>query len=207
MDKKKLSPANFIGVKSHNIISFGSGEPDLPPPNEVYTALSSYTNFKYGLIQGQENLRASLAEQYPKSTENSFVITNGASEALDLALRVIAKYESSLSKKVLITKPFYYSYPRIIEYSPQTTYISEGCLSFPGLFFPVERAYGISTEYYRKDGVQMSGTFVDISAKCFQHEYDHMLGKLYIDGASAYKIRNARKKQALWNRRKKINIR
>ena len=116
MNKKNLSPASFIGIRNNHIISFGSGEPDLPPPNEVYTALSSYTNFKYGLIQGQENLRASLTEQYPKSTENSFVITNGASEALDLTLRVIAKYESSLSKKVLITKPFYYSYPKIIEY-------------------------------------------------------------------------------------------
>ena len=91
--------------------------------------------------------------------------------------------------------------PIIIEYSPQTTYISEGCLSFPGLFFPVERAYGISTEYYRKDGIKMSGTFVDITAKCFQHEYDHMLGKLYIDGVSNLKLKNARKKQALWKRK------
>jgi len=31
--------------------------------------------------------------------------------------------------------------PRIVQYSPETTYIKEGCLSFPGLFFPVERAY------------------------------------------------------------------
>ena len=38
--------------------------------------------------------------------------------------------------------------PRIIAYSPETTYIKEGCLSFPGLFFPVERSYGVSTEYY-----------------------------------------------------------
>ena len=91
--------------------------------------------------------------------------------------------------------------PRIVEYSPQTTYISEGCLSFPGLFFPVERAYGVSTEYYRKDGIKMSGTFVDITAKCFQHEYDHMLGKLYTDGVSNLKLKNARKKQALWKRK------
>ena len=92
--------------------------------------------------------------------------------------------------------------PRIVEYSPQTTYISEGCLSFPGLFFPVERAYGVSTEYYRKDGVKMSGTFVDITAKCFQHEYDHMMGKLYIEYASDYMMRNARKKQKGWQRKK-----
>ena len=95
--------------------------------------------------------------------------------------------------------------PRIVEYSPQTTYINEGCLSFPGLFFPVERAYGVSTEYYRKDGVQMSGTFVDVTAKCFQHEYDHMLGRLYIDGVSDFKLKKARKKQNLWLRKRKNN--
>ena len=75
MNKKNLSPASFIGIRSTNTISFGSGEPDLPPPNEVYTVLpSDYTNFKYGSIQGQEDLRASLAKQYPNSTENSFII-------------------------------------------------------------------------------------------------------------------------------------
>ena len=95
--------------------------------------------------------------------------------------------------------------PRIVEYSPQTTYITEGCLSFPGLFFPVERAYGVSTEYYRKDGIKMSGTFVDVTAKCFQHEYDHMLGKLYTDQVSSYKLKNARKKQVLWERKNKKN--
>ena len=28
--------------------------------------------------------------------------------------------------------------PRITEYSPQTTYMREGCLSFPGLYFSVK---------------------------------------------------------------------
>ena len=97
--------------------------------------------------------------------------------------------------------------PRIVQYSPETTYIKEGCLSFPGLFFPVERAYGVSTEYYRKDGVKMSGTFVDITAKCFQHEYDHMLGKLYTEYAGDLKLKNARKKQILWQRKKKSDDR
>ena len=117
MTKGSLSPANFIGVRSENIISFGSGEPDLPPPNEVYKILPHYADFKYGLIQGQENLRITLSEQYPHSNSDSFVITNGASEALDLTLRIIANYDSPLPKKILLTKPFYYSYPRIVEFA------------------------------------------------------------------------------------------
>ena len=117
MNKDNLSPASFIGIRGENIISFGSGEPDLPPPDEVYKILPHYYDFKYGFIQGQENLRNALSKQYPDSSADSFVITNGASESLDLTLRVIASYESPLPKKVLITKPFYYSYPRLVEFA------------------------------------------------------------------------------------------
>ena len=78
----------------------------------------------------------------------------------------------------------------------------EGCLSYPGLFFPVTRAQGINTKYSNKEGDVMSGSFVDISAKIFQHEYDHMMGKLYIEYASNYMLRNARKKQKGWQRKK-----
>ena len=106
MNKNNLSPASFIGVQGENIISFGSGEPDLPPPNEVYQILPDYTDYKYGLIQGQKNLRNALSKQYPDTSAENFVITNGASEALDLTLRVISHYKSSLPKKILITKPF-----------------------------------------------------------------------------------------------------
>ena len=93
--------------------------------------------------------------------------------------------------------------PRIEHYSKETTYMREGCLSYPGLFFPVTRAQGINTKYSNKEGDEMSGSFIDISAKVFQHEYDHMLGKVYLEYASDYMIRNARKKQILWERKRK----
>ena len=85
------SPSFFIGKGGGNIISFGSGQPDLPPPPEVYKILPHYKDFKYGLIQGMEVLREALAEQYPEAQKDGFVITNGASEALDLVLRIWLK--------------------------------------------------------------------------------------------------------------------
>ncbi len=117
LNKENLSPATFIGVRGNDIISFGSGEPDLPPPEEVYKILPHYKDFKYGVIQGLDYLRDALTQQYPDSSVDSFVITNGASEALDITLRVISNYEMSQSKKVLMTKPYYYSYPRLVEFS------------------------------------------------------------------------------------------
>ena len=84
MGKVQLSPALFIGVQGEDIISFGSGQPDLPPPDAVYKILPDYRDFKYGLIQGTCELRQALSHQYPSSTADSFIVTNGASEALDL---------------------------------------------------------------------------------------------------------------------------
>ena len=95
--------------------------------------------------------------------------------------------------------------PRINDYSEETTYMREGCLTFPGLFFSVERAHGINCTFADFKGEVVSGSFVDIPAKVFQHEYDHMLGKLYLEYASDYMIRNARRKQLLWQRKRKHN--
>ena len=97
--------------------------------------------------------------------------------------------------------------PRITDYSEETTYIREGCLSFPGLWFSVKRHYGVNVTFAKADGTVMKATFVQLAAKVFQHEYDHMLGKLYIDKVNSYKLRNARKKQRKGAGRKKINIR
>jgi aspartate aminotransferase len=130
--RKELTAAMFIGVRGDGIISFGSGQPDLPPPREVYQILPDYTGFKYGLIQGQENLRDALAKQYPRSTAESFVITNGASEALDLALRSIAwlqKKKGEHRPKCLICRPYYYSYLPLVRYAgfePVFTDLREG---------------------------------------------------------------------------------
>ncbi len=111
MSTNELSPSMFIGLNGDDIISFGSGQPDLSPPKEVYDVLPEYRDFKYGLIQGQTNLREALAEQYPKSNTENFVVTNGASEALDLTLRTIARMGNNNRNKVLIPKPYCYSYP------------------------------------------------------------------------------------------------
>ncbi len=117
MDKNSLSPSMFIGVQGENIISFGSGQPDLPPPEEVYSILPNYRDFKYGLIQGTLELREALARQYPRSTADSFVVTNGASEAIDLVLRVISQRHEKEKSKVLIVRPYYYSYPHMVRFA------------------------------------------------------------------------------------------
>jgi len=93
--------------------------------------------------------------------------------------------------------------PRINYMSEETTYMKEGCLSYPGLFFAIQRSKEISCTFATDEGKVHNAEFIDISAKIFQHEYDHMQGKLYTEYANNYMIKNARRKQNLWKRKNK----
>jgi len=128
----KLSASMFIGISGKGIISFGSGQPDLPPPKRVFKAMSRSKDFKYGLIQGNLRLREALAGQYPISTTDNFVITNGASEAVDLTLRAISRMGGK-NNKVLLPRPYYYSYPFLVRFAgmePVYTDLVNGQIDF-----------------------------------------------------------------------------
>lgn len=107
MNERIASPSFFIGRGDDTLISFGSGQPDMPPPVQAFDILKKYDGFKYGLVQGEEALRAQVAALYPHATADDIIITNGASEAIDLVLRAI----SISGGKVLLPRPYYYSYP------------------------------------------------------------------------------------------------
>ncbi|HMB01057.1 MAG TPA: pyridoxal phosphate-dependent aminotransferase, partial [Spirochaetota bacterium] len=113
MQKKITSPSYFIGKSKPGLISFGSGQPDLPPPAKVYHTFDDHKNFKYGLVQGEEILRRAIATQYPNASAQQFVITNGASEALDLTLRCLRHN----GRKILLPRPYYYSYPYNVQFA------------------------------------------------------------------------------------------
>jgi len=132
---KNLSPSMFIGLSrsDKDVISFGSGEPDLPPPKRVFKVMPRFKYFKYGLIQGERHLREELSKEYPKSTPENFVITNGASEALDLTLRAISKIENKRKNRVLLPRPYYYTYPYLVKSAgmkPIYTDLVEGRINF-----------------------------------------------------------------------------
>ena len=76
----------------------------------------------------------------------------------------------------------------------------EGCLSFPGLAYPVERAWGVVAKGFNMygDPVTIEGT--ELLARCIQHETDHLDGILFIDRMSPAQRKAAMKaiREAEW---------
>jgi peptide deformylase len=57
----------------------------------------------------------------------------------------------------------------------------EGCLSLPGLAYPVVRSQWVLVEGINERGRQVTIEAFDLTARIFQHEIDHLNGVLYID--------------------------
>jgi peptide deformylase len=85
--------------------------------------------------------------------------------------------------------------PRIIGKSPSTIKESEGCLSFPGLYLKLDRPDWIEVEYTNENGQLVQTRLDGVTARCFQHELDHMNGIRMTDHAGPVMLQMARKKQ------------
>jgi peptide deformylase len=63
----------------------------------------------------------------------------------------------------------------------------EGCLSIPGFREPVRRARAVTVRAQNAKGEVFEMTGEDLLARAFQHETDHLNGRLYITHVSALK--------------------
>ena len=60
----------------------------------------------------------------------------------------------------------------------------EGCLSIPGMYFPVKRALSCRVEGVELDGTPTAFEAHEFLARIMQHETDHVNGILFIDRLS-----------------------
>jgi len=76
----------------------------------------------------------------------------------------------------------------------------EGCLSFPGLAFPTQRAYGVVAKGFSMHGDPVTIEGTELLARCVQHETDHLDGILFIDRLDAATRKMAMKevREAEW---------
>jgi peptide deformylase len=74
--------------------------------------------------------------------------------------------------------------PEIVKRSRERFTEEEGCLSLPGLVYPVERDYEVVVRALDEGGNEVEITGEDLLARVFQHEIDHLDGVLFIDRIS-----------------------
>ena len=83
--------------------------------------------------------------------------------------------------------------PRIVSRSSETLEDEEGCLSLPGLVYPVVRAAAVTVEGLDADGAPVRIEAEELLARVVQHEIDHLDGVLFIDRIDDELSREARR--------------
>jgi peptide deformylase len=93
--------------------------------------------------------------------------------------------------------------PKIVNYSSTTVLMEEGCLTYPGLYVRIKRPVEVRVRYIDELGQTQTKTLVGLTARCFQHELDHLDGTDFTKKASTYHMNLAKKRMKMLKRKAK----
>jgi peptide deformylase len=71
--------------------------------------------------------------------------------------------------------------PQVISTCDESVKDWEGCLSLPGIRARVPRHTQVEVSYMDRWGKKQHAIFKDFLARLFQHEYDHLIGFVFLD--------------------------
>lgn len=92
-------------------------------------------------------------------------------------------------------KPLVCFNPRIIDVSEELVQLDEGCLTFPQMFLKIKRPKIIKVRFQNIDGEVENHKFTGMTARAFQHECDHLMGKTFLSRANQVHVQRARNQQ------------
>lgn len=81
--------------------------------------------------------------------------------------------------------------PSIVSTEGEKEKAEEGCLSIPDIYGDVERPAIVTIRATDENGNEYEATASELLGRCFQHEIDHLDGKLFIDYLSPLKRKAA----------------
>lgn len=84
--------------------------------------------------------------------------------------------------------------PKITYYSEDEILLEEGCLSYPGMGLKIRRPRFIRARFQDPYGDIVTRRFQDITARVFQHEYDHLQGVDFTQKVGKVKLDMAQKR-------------
>lgn len=109
-----------------------------------------------------------------------------AAPQIGISLRLsVIDIQGDKKNQLVIINPEIIASEGLIEYE-------EGCLSVPGAYDKVKRAAKVTVRALDRHGKTFEMTADGVLCECFQHEIDHMNGKLFIDLLSPLKRAEAR---------------
>jgi len=115
------------------------------------------------------------------------IVVETAKEPRDVVRKSKNSDKQSKSSTPPRGKPFAFLNPAITKKIGKPIIAEEGCLSLPGTFVPVKRVEEIELTCQTPQNENIHIKAKGLTARIFQHEIDHLNGKLIIDHLSIFK--------------------
>ena len=131
---------------------------------------------KFNFLNPQVDLRELANEMVKTMYENNGIGLSANQVGVPLQIFVMAA-----EQPILVINP------KILKYSEEQVELEEGCLSYPGHWPKIKRSLWINARYNQPNGKAKSFRFEGMTARVFQHEFDHMMGKTMFDHMSKLK--------------------
>jgi len=138
------------------------------------------------VLQFDDNLQRLIDDMFETMYDAKGVGLAAPQIGVDLRLSVIDVIGDGREQLVLAN-------PEIIQAEGKKEY-QEGCLSVPGAYDTVTRADKVIMRAQDRQGNFYEMSADGLLGECFQHEIDHLNGKLFVDLLSPLKRTMARKK-------------
>ena len=165
--------------------------------NAILTQIFPLKNQKLSVYQlGNPTLRkiaepiANVGDSEIQQLIDEMLVTLQQSKGVGLAapqigrslqLLIIASHPNERYPNAPQMQPTAMINPQIISHSPEISKDWEGCLSVTMIRGLVPRYREIEVEYTDRQGDRQTTKLTDFVARIFQHEYDHLQGKVFLD--------------------------
>ena len=125
-------------------------------------------------------------QQLIKVMQNTLATTEGVGIAapqlsISKQIIIIASRPTLRYPQAPVMEPTAMINPSFTALSETTEKDWEGCLSIPGIRARVPRYKKIQVKYLDQQGTVIDIVLEGFVARVFQHEFDHLLGKVYLD--------------------------
>ena len=149
--------------------------PFLIQGNEILTRKASE------ITENDESLKRLISDMY--ETLGSTIGCGLSAPQIGQSLRLFIVDADKMSGFYPECKDFKRTFinPRIVKTSRDTSVLSEGCLSVPGIMKEVRRPNKVTLEYLDENFSLHKEKFYGFNARIILHECDHLEGKLMTD--------------------------
>ena len=84
--------------------------------------------------------------------------------------------------------------PMIVSTGEEEVMMKEGCLTYPFIFLDIKRPRKIVAKYTDENGDLQEAHLDGMMSRICQHEYDHILGRNFVEHVSKFKLKRAEEK-------------